>query len=74
VLEYLVSTGIYVMDPKVLSMLADNTFLNLPDYITSLQKTGARIGGYVHQGYWLDIGRREDYERACRDAASLGLW
>ena len=74
VLEYLVSTGIYVMNPSVLTTLADNTFLNLPDYITSLHKSGARIGGYIHEGYWLDIGRREDYERACRDAESLGLW
>lgn len=73
-LEYLVSTGIYVMNPKVLTLLPNNTFLNLPEYITSLKKSGARIGGYVHQGYWLDIGRREDYERACRDAESLRLW
>lgn len=73
-LEYLVSTGIYVMTPKVLTLLPDNTFLNLPEYITSLKKSGARIGGYVHEGYWLDIGRREDYERACRDAESLCLW
>lgn len=74
VLEYLVSMGIYVMDPKVLAMLEDNKFLNLPDYITSLHESGTRIGGYVHEGYWLDIGRREDYELACRDAGSLGLW
>ncbi len=73
-LEYLVSTGIYVMTPKVLTLLPDNTFLNLPEYITSLKKSGARIGGYVHKGYWLDIGRREDYEQACRDAESLCLW
>lgn len=74
VLEYLVSTGIYVMNPSVLTFLPDNTFFNLPDYITLLKKSGAKIGGYVHQGYWLDIGRREDYERACRDAESLCLW
>jgi len=74
VLEYLVSTGIYVMNPRVLSMLPDNTFLNLPDYIVSLNKSGARISGYIHDGYWLDIGRREDYEQACRDAESLCLW
>jgi NDP-sugar pyrophosphorylase family protein len=25
-------------------------------------------------GYWLDIGRREDYERAQRDIQNLKLW
>ena len=74
VLEYLVSTGIYVMNPRVLRLLPNDSFLNLPDYIVSLKKSGARIGGYIHEGYWLDIGRREDYEQACRDAESLCLW
>jgi NDP-sugar pyrophosphorylase family protein len=74
VLDYLVSMGIYVMNPSVLALLPDNTFLNLPDFVVSLKRAGVRIGSYVHQGYWLDIGRREDYERACRDAESLCLW
>jgi len=72
--EYLVSMGVYVMSPKVLPFLVENAFLNLPDYITLLKRSGARIGSYVHEGYWLDIGRREDYERACREAESLCLW
>ena len=71
--EYMVSMGVYVMSPTVLPYLAENTFLNLPDYITLLKRSGARIGSYVHEGYWLDIGRREDYERACREAESLCL-
>jgi NDP-sugar pyrophosphorylase family protein len=71
--EYMVSMGVYVMSPKVLPYLVENTFLNLPDYITLLKRSGARIGSYVHEGYWLDIGRREDYERACREAESLCL-
>jgi NDP-sugar pyrophosphorylase family protein len=72
--EYMVSMGVYVMSPKELPFLVENTFLNLPDYITMLKSSGARIGSYVHEGYWLDIGRREDYERACREAESLCLW
>jgi len=72
--EYMVSMGVYVMSPKVLPFLVENAFLNLPDYITLLKRSGARIGSYVHEGYWLDIGRREDYERACREAESLCLW
>ena len=26
---------------------------------------------YRHDGYWLDIGRPDDYERACTDFESL---
>jgi NDP-sugar pyrophosphorylase family protein len=32
------------------------------------------LHGYVHEGYWLDIGRPADYEQACRDVERLGLW
>jgi NDP-sugar pyrophosphorylase family protein len=73
VLQYLVSMGICVMNPQVLALLPSNTFLNMPDFVVSLKQAGLRIGAYVHDGYWLDIGRREDYERACRDAESLCL-
>jgi NDP-sugar pyrophosphorylase family protein len=27
-------------------------------------KDGHRVHGYQHEGYWLDIGRHEDYEAA----------
>jgi NDP-sugar pyrophosphorylase family protein len=73
-LEYLVSMGVYVMNPNALGVLPEKGFLNLPDYVTLLARSGARVRGYVHESYWLDIGRREDYEQACRDAESLGLW
>jgi NDP-mannose synthase len=73
-LDYLVSMGIYVMNPNVLALIPGNTFLNLPDFVVSVSRAGLPIGSYVHQGYWLDIGRREDYERACRDAESLCQW
>ena len=40
-------------------------FTGLPK---KLIKNGENVNGYIHDGYWLDIGRPEDYERACADA------
>ncbi len=74
VVDYIVSAGIYVMEPRVLAHVPDNTFFNLPDLITSLKATALRVRGYVHGGYWLDIGRPADYEKACDDAEKLCLW
>lgn len=72
-LRYLVSTGIYVMEPRVLDHLPAG-FVNLPDFITLLHRAGLRVRGYVHEGYWLDIGRPDDYEAACNDQERLALW
>jgi len=74
VVQYVVSAGIYMMESSVLDHVPDNTFFNLPDLITSLNTKGLRIKSYIHEGYWLDIGRPSDYEKACADSEELSLW
>ncbi|TSA23929.1 nucleotidyltransferase family protein [bacterium] len=66
-IEYLVSMGIYVFAPDALRYLPSEDFFNLPDFIQILKKNDIKIMGYIHKGYWLDIGRPADYEKACND-------
>ncbi|KAF5433837.1 NDP-sugar pyrophosphorylase [Candidatus Methanophagaceae archaeon] len=63
-IEYLVSMGVYVFDPKVLRYIKPKEYLDFPDLIKELISSGETVKGYVYDGYWLDIGRPEDYERA----------
>ncbi len=70
-----VSMGIYVLEPSVLDHIPSGYF-DFPDLIRELLDSGERVGTYPFPGYWLDIGRRDDYEQAIemwdgRDAASL---
>jgi NDP-sugar pyrophosphorylase family protein len=74
VIEHLVSAGIYLVEPRVLAHLPVDTAINLPDFIVSLSGAGYALCAYVHEGYWLDIGRPADYEQACRDFDRLVLW
>ena len=71
-LEYDVSMGIYVLEPKALTFLPDG-FVNIPDLIVELSARGETVKGYRHDGYWLDIGRPQDYEIACRDVDNKGI-
>ncbi len=64
-LEYLVSMGMYVFEPSVISYLPDG-FFNVPDLIQALHDSDKKVQGFVHDGYWLDIGRLSDYQEACR--------
>lgn len=68
---YLVSMGVYVFDPKVLEYIRENEYLDFPDLIKKLVSNGKTVKGYVYDGYWLDIGRPDDYEKANREANEL---
>lgn len=63
-IDYLVSMGVYVFDSKVLNYVNKNEYLDFPDLIKKLIVQGEPVKGYIYDGYWLDIGRPEDYERA----------
>lgn len=65
-LKYLVSMGIYILSPKALHSLPKSEFFNIPDLIQALYNSNEKVMGYIHNGYWLDIGRPEDYENACK--------
>jgi len=66
-IEYQVSTGIYLFEAEALESLPKEGYFNLPDFIMNLHKDNKKVLGYIHQGYWLDIGRTDDYEKACSD-------
>jgi NDP-sugar pyrophosphorylase family protein len=62
--SFAVSMGIYVYEPHVLSYLPRGQYLDFPDLVKLLMSKGEKIAGFLSQDYWLDIGRREDYELA----------
>jgi NDP-mannose synthase len=54
-IPYVVSMGVYVLEPHAL------------DFI----EAGEPVGSYLYEGYWLDIGRHEDYEKALMEFEEL---
>jgi NDP-sugar pyrophosphorylase family protein len=70
-IDYMVSMGIYVFEPKVLSFIPFSRYLDFPDLIKNLISAGERVVGYPFKGYWQDLGRPDDYERAAQDFDSM---
>jgi NDP-sugar pyrophosphorylase family protein len=66
-IDYLVSMGIYVFEPRVLEYIPKGEYLDFPDLVNHLVAAGERVCGYVYKGYWEDLGRPDDYERATVD-------
>ena len=59
-----VSMGIYVMEPEALDSIPAGTYFDFPDLVQALLAEERRVGAYLYDGLWFDIGRQEDYERA----------
>ena len=59
-----VSMGIYVYEPRALKYIPDGEYMDFPDLVRVLLDHGETVSGFHSDEYWLDIGRREDYELA----------
>jgi NDP-sugar pyrophosphorylase family protein len=70
-IPYIVSMGVYVAEPSVNSFIPSGQKWDIPDVIESLTEAGERVGSYLFDGFWLDIGRHEDYERVISEFDSL---
>jgi NDP-mannose synthase len=74
---YLVSMGIYCMNRHVLDWIPEGKPFGFDHLVLELLARGQPIRTVTHAGYWLDIGRPDDYEKAIEDwpalSASMGL-
>ena len=66
-LKYSVSMGVYAFNKSALDFIPQNQYFDFPDLIKTLLKNGKKVLKYPYDGYWLDIGRPEDYERAIEE-------
>lgn len=58
-----VSTGIYILNKKVVSLIPFNEYYDFPTLIKDIIQ-GENINVYKFNGYWFDIGTPEDYNQA----------
>ena len=66
-IDYMVSMGMYVFEPRVLDFIPKGEYLDFPDLVKILLAAGERVIGYHFDGYWQDLGRADDYEQATQD-------
>jgi NDP-sugar pyrophosphorylase family protein len=69
--DFLVSMGVYVFEPRVLPYIDYNQYLDFPDLVLKLIAAGERVMSYPYEGYWMDLGRVDDYEQAVKDFENI---
>jgi Nucleoside-diphosphate-sugar pyrophosphorylase involved in lipopolysaccharide biosynthesis/translation initiation factor 2B, gamma/epsilon subunits (eIF-2Bgamma/eIF-2Bepsilon) len=66
-LDYAVSMGVYGLSRTTLATYPVGEPFGFDQLVLDLLRRGLHPRSYPFDGYWLDIGRPEDYERANRD-------
>jgi NDP-sugar pyrophosphorylase family protein len=67
--DYPASMGVYVYDPRTLRHIVPNAYLDLPSLVLRLIERGERVAAFRSDAFWLDMGNRDDYERAVAEFA-----
>ena len=65
--KFFVNAGIYMLSPKVLEYIPQNEFFNMTTLFEKLIAKDKNVISYPLNGYWLDIGRFEEFKRANDD-------
>jgi NDP-sugar pyrophosphorylase family protein len=66
-----VSMGVYVMSRQVLQFIPENKPFGFDDLMLTLLEKKQPVKIFPYSGYWLDIGRPDDYEKANEDIDML---
>lgn len=62
--NYFANAGIYLIKRKFLDLIADATFFDATDFIELLISNNHKVIRFPLTGYWIDIGKPEDYQKA----------
>jgi NDP-sugar pyrophosphorylase family protein len=62
--HFIVSMGIYVFNRSVLDLVPHNQPFGFDELMLTMLERHRRVLAYPYDGYWLDIGRPADYEKA----------
>jgi NDP-mannose synthase len=66
-IPYLVSMGVYCVNRRVLEWIPRDDSFGFDQLMLKLIADQQAVRVRVHEGYWLDIGRPDDYQKALDD-------
>jgi NDP-sugar pyrophosphorylase family protein len=63
-LSHLVNMGIYCMEPAILGHIPRGIPFGFDDLVLRMLEVEAAVNTFLHNGFWLDVGRIEDFQKA----------
>ncbi|NRS90173.1 dTDP-glucose pyrophosphorylase/mRNA-degrading endonuclease RelE of RelBE toxin-antitoxin system [Flavobacterium sp. 7E] len=68
---YYSNGGIYLMKKEMLKHIPQDTFFNATDLMEKLISENLKVISFPFSGYWLDVGKHEDFEKAHIDIHNI---
>lgn len=70
---YYSNGGIYLFKKHLLNLIPENCPFSATDFMEKIIAENLKIKSFPHHGYWLDIGKHEDYNRANEDIKTFNF-
>jgi len=70
---YYSNAGIYLLKRSVLEMIPSDIFYDITDLMDALLAANKKLITYPIVGYWLDIGKHEDFKKAQEDIKHINF-
>lgn len=70
---YYSNGGIYLLKKEMLEFIPKSTFFNATDLMEELIKNNFKVISFPFSGYWLDVGKHEDFEKAQIDIKNIKM-
>ena len=68
---YYSNGGIYLIKREMLHFIPKDMFYNATDLIEDLIQKNKKVISFSFSGYWLDVGKHEDFEKAQMDVKNI---
>lgn len=68
---YYSNGGVYLIKKEMLKFIPKNTFFDAPDLMQALINNNLKVISFPFSGYWLDVGKHEDFEKAHVDIHNI---
>ncbi len=69
--RFFVNAGIYVVNPELIDLIPSDAYFDMTQLIQKAIDHNVKVGGFPLHEYWLDIGSKEDYEKAKDETAKV---
>src|SRR5690554_1621076 len=68
---YYSNAGIYILKKKLLKIIPEGQFYDITDLMERILEMNLKMMTYPINGYWLDIGRSEEFKKAQEDVKHI---
>jgi len=63
--EFLINTGLYVVNPDILELIPENQFFHITHLIELAKDSGKKVGVYpIDDDAWIDVGQWNEYNKS----------